>query len=327
MISKPWILCLIAVDIVLWLGAIFWPVSRSETKPMSVVVGLWPGSETLLMAQARKELPPRQITLVEMTWTSAAVRAFQNGVADAAVLSLGEVIHLKENGCDVRIVLVLDSSRGADAILVRPGLRSLADLKGKRIAMTSRSSGLYIFSHEREKAGLKDEDFTMVPLNSTEAETAYASGEVDAAVINEPWATKLVNQGAVRIADSKPYEQDIYRVVAVRTEKLAEFEQALQVLVKAHFHSLEAIQHLAPRDPVLAINAKREGVSIQDLQAMFKLLDQPSAEQNKVLLEPETGPICQAATRVAQYMLEHGMIEKAVDCRHLTDPTFVRQVP
>jgi NitT/TauT family transport system substrate-binding protein len=294
---------------------------------MSVVVGLWPGSETIVMAHSVGELPQRQINLVEMTWTSAAVRAFQNGVADAAVLSLGEVLHLKESGCDVRVVLVLDSSKGADAVLARPEIRSVADLKGKRIGLTSRASGLYVFAHAIEEAGLHESDFTLAPLNVTEVEEAYKSNNIDAAVVIEPWSTKLKALGAHLLVDSTPYQKDIYRMIAVRSERLADFHQALQTLVNVHFRRLALLRRMGPNDRLLVTSAKREGISVPQLQAIYKLIEQPGREENIALLEPETGGLTQAARRVSKFMLEHGMLDKAIDCSQLTDPTFVRNAP
>lgn len=66
MISRSWIACLIALDVVLWVAALLWPAWQEEERPMSVVVGLWPGSESLIVAGERGYLPQRQINLVEI---------------------------------------------------------------------------------------------------------------------------------------------------------------------------------------------------------------------------------------------------------------------
>lgn len=325
--SRSWLIILIVFDLALWLGAILWPAWREETGPMSVVLGLTPGTETLMVAHAEEKLPERLVNLVEMTWTSAEVRAFQNGVTDAAVLSLGEVIYLREGGADVRVVLVMDASDGADGVVAKPGIHDLSDLRGKKVGMTSRASSLYVFMHTLEKAGMSLGDVVSVPINVIESEAAFDSGEVDAVVTSEPWLTRLVQRGGVNLGDSRGMPRDVYRVLAVRAERISLFTASLQALVNAHFQAREKLLHMTSKDPAWAMCAKREGVPPSKLRNVFNTIVFPDKEENRRLLQPDSGGLTETARKVSTYMLEHGLIKKEIDFQHFTDPTFVEKVP
>ena len=327
MLSRPWLIAIIAFDLVLWLGAVLWPAWRDESRPMSLVLGLTPGTETLMVAHAKKELPERLINLVEMTWTSAEVRAFQNGVADAAVLSLGEVIYLRESGVDVRVILVMDSSNGADGVVAKPQFHQLTDLRGKKVGMTSRASSLYVFMRSLDKAGMTIGDVTSVPLNVIESEEAFANGEVDAVVISEPWLTRLVQRGGVNLADSRNTPNDVFRLVAVRAERIPLFRESLQSLVNAHFRARLQLMNMTDKDPAWAPCAKREGVPADKLRDMLNTILLPDEKKNRELLTPGTGGLTQAARKVSTYMLEHGLITKVPDFDHFTDSSFVEHAP
>jgi NitT/TauT family transport system substrate-binding protein len=98
-----WLTVLALVALLLAVAA--WLPQRARPDPLTVAVGLWPGSETLLLARERGLLPLDHVQLVEMTWASATMRAFGNGVVDAAVLSLDEVMRLRESHLDLRVAM------------------------------------------------------------------------------------------------------------------------------------------------------------------------------------------------------------------------------
>jgi sulfonate transport system substrate-binding protein len=77
----------------------------------------------------------------------------------------------------------------SEAILVRSDstLRSVAELKGKRIALQKGSSSNYLLLEALKKAGLHYEDIHPVYLAPADARAAFESGSVDAWVIWDPY--------------------------------------------------------------------------------------------------------------------------------------------
>ena len=84
-----------------------------------------------------------------------------------------------------------------DALLVKSDspIRTIADLKGKRIATGRGSIGHYLLVRVLERAGLRPDDIKLVFLNPGDSKAAFTAGSVDA------WATWGVYVALARLQD------------------------------------------------------------------------------------------------------------------------------
>lgn len=88
---------------------------------------------------------------------------------------------------DPQVVMLLDWSRGADAVVAQRTVKNINDLKGKSVAVTPSTPSQTLLLFMLEAAGMKPSDIKMVEVpNPSEAETAFKSGKVDAAVVWDP---------------------------------------------------------------------------------------------------------------------------------------------
>jgi len=86
-----------------------------------------------------------------------------------------------------QVVFQADWSRGGDAVVVRRGINSVADLKGKKIAVAplTPSHTFLLWLLDAGDLTTKDVEIVEVP-NAIDAATAFKSGKVDAAVVWSP---------------------------------------------------------------------------------------------------------------------------------------------
>lgn len=97
-------------------------------------------------------------------------------------------------------------SPGAQAVLVRKDspLHTLADLKGKKIAVTKAAGSHYLLITALAKAGLKFSDIQPAYLTPADGRAAFESGNVDAWVTWEPFLSGAqVQLDARTLADGK----------------------------------------------------------------------------------------------------------------------------
>lgn len=279
----PGTLTVLALVVALWAGALLVP-TPTQPEPLRVAVGLWPGAEPLVLAREAGELDPRRINLVEINWTSAAMRAVGNRVVDAAVMSLEEVILQIRQGYPLKVVMITDISRGADVLMTNEKIQSIQDLKGTRIGYEPRTSGAWLLRKALQNANLKLTDVQPVPLNPSEVDEIFTELTLDGVVLAEPWGEKLEEMHLSKIYDSSHDGSAIVRVLAVHPEAVIEHRQELLELLRLHFRWNARLYEEGPHmEPVL----RREGLKLDVFREVLSRLELVSLEKNRRLLSRE----------------------------------------
>lgn len=120
----------------------------------------------------------------------------------------------------------------AEAIVVPKGsaIQSVADLKGKKVALNKGSNVHYLLVKALEKAGLKYTDIQPVFLLPADARAAFERGSVDAWVIWDPFLAAVEKQSGARLlADGRGVVNNYAYYLAERgyTQKHPQVIQAL----------------------------------------------------------------------------------------------------
>ncbi|QIF04541.1 ABC transporter substrate-binding protein [Roseimicrobium sp. ORNL1] len=302
-------------------AGMFWPPVQWKT-PLTVAVGTWPGVEPIALAD-ELDFIPESITIMEMPWPSATMRAFENGAADVAVLTLDEMLRLADRGHDLRAILVLDVSRGADAIVAKPEITSIKALRGRRIGVGLTSIGSYVLARALGKEGMTLADVQVVPLNVAESAGAFVEQSLDAVVTSEPFRSKVIASGGTEIFSSKELPGELVRVLAVRTEVLESRIPALEQLVDGHFKGLEKLHDGAPASAIEAI-ARRESLTVARLREVFSLLHQPDRAENARLLSEGPEGLQYTIEKIGQFLALKGVIKEPRKDQPWTDARFVQ---
>lgn len=291
---------------------------KAPQAPLQIATNVWPGYEPLYLARSLGYFKDSTARFHEMTTSADVLKAFRNRVIDVAALTLDEALLLIQDGIDARIVLVTDISNGADVIVAHPTIKSIRDLKGKRVGVESLALGAYMLSRALDKAGLAPGDVTIVPVPVQEHEKAYAAGKVDAVVTFEPAKTKLLAIGGHCIFDSSQIPNEIIDVVVVRADILQAKAGQLNELEEGWFKALEYLQK-NPADANLRMG-KREGISAPEFAETLKGMTIPDKNENKRLL---SGALLQPAKRLAEVMYQGKLLNKAVDPARLLNPDAI----
>lgn len=104
------------------------------------------------------------------------------------------------------MVMTLDDSKGGDGIVANKDIKSVKELKGKKIAFLEGSIAQFYLAYLLKREGMTEKDITPVNMGSTgDAGAAFVAGRVDAAVVWEPWLSKgkSAPHGHVLIDSSK----------------------------------------------------------------------------------------------------------------------------
>ena len=137
-------------------------------------------------------------SMVDFDDSSASCSALLAGKVDLAYTTLDAAIiaesQYEEDMLDV--TAIVDESAGADGILVKNDINSIADLKGKKVGVSINQTSHYLLMQALETAGLTDADVDLVNMTSSDAGVSFISGDLDAAVTWEPYLSNAVEQGS-----------------------------------------------------------------------------------------------------------------------------------
>lgn len=288
------------------------PTLRVGTYP-------WPGFATLHHARAIGGLDPARVQLVDFDSAGAVMRALRDGSIDAAGLALNEALLVADEIRGTRVVLAFGQSTGGDAVLARPPINRLQQLRGKRVGTETEAEGGYILMRVLDRAGLKQGDLEVVDLPLEAQEQAYLSGRVDAVITMDPVRARLLTAGANELFSSRQIAGELVDVLLVRERVSETHARALQSLVNAHFRALDSIR----ADPAEAAGRlpQRYGPP-QQLLWSWAMLDFSGRGANLRLIE--TGTLRDSADRVGEVMQRHGLTKGKGVPRLELDPRFVK---
>jgi NitT/TauT family transport system substrate-binding protein len=139
------------------------------------------------------------------------MEALVSGAVDVAALGPGPlVIHHARRGRRLPLTVLSGIASGGASLVTAPGsrARSIADLAGKRVAVTQVGSTQDIsLRHACAQAGLpvsRSRDGVAIDvLPASVAVLELARGHVAAAWLAEPWATRAVLAGGERLVDER----------------------------------------------------------------------------------------------------------------------------
>jgi len=168
----------------------------------TVKVGLsdWPGWVAWYVAE-QEGFFKKHGADVKLVWFpdyTDSISALSAGQLDANSQTWSDTMTPLSKGVPVKTILVNDNSAGNDALMVGPKIKSFADLKGKSIALEQYSVSHFVLAIALAKHHMKITDVKIVNLPAGDAAAAFMTGRVDAAVVWNPWVSKIETSGKGR---------------------------------------------------------------------------------------------------------------------------------
>lgn len=222
----------------------------AKEKTMRINVGYFNNithAQALLM-KAEGTLEDSVSEDVQINWT-----AFNAGPAEVEALFSGDIdigyigpvpaisANVKSNGD----VVVLSGASQGGAVLVKrkdAGIETVADLAGKTVAIPQIGNTQHLcLLHLMEENGLKTVgkggDVTVSAVANADVANMMDRGDIDAALVPEPWGTTLLEQGAEILLDyDEIYMDGQYdvAVVVVRKEFMEENPELVETFLAEH---------------------------------------------------------------------------------------------
>ncbi len=239
---------------------------------------------------------------------------------DVGCVASHTALQLQENGIDSKIVLLLDASETADAIISKTA-GSIADLKGQQVAYEEGTTSDLLLNYALDQNGMSIDDIQKVPMDADAAGAAVIAGKVPVAVTYEPYITEAKAKDAdlKTIYTGSQKEGLISDVFVAKTEFIDENADAMTKLAKAWGDSID--YYNSDTDDAQEIIAKNIGSKKADLETAFAGVKYFGLEDNETALTGDyvssTLPAINKAAITAQ------IVKADVDATKIVDATYV----
>ncbi|KFN41763.1 hypothetical protein N790_12155 [Arenimonas malthae CC-JY-1] len=223
------------------MALVAWLAPPPPPPALRVAVGPWIGYEPLVLASETNDLP-ESVRLVESVSNTESTQLLREGMVDLAGFTLDEAIRLASDGVDLRILAVLSDSRGADALVARPGIESLAQLRGQRVLLEDTAVGQLILDRALAEGGLSQLDIRKSQVQASYLARRWREGDAAAAVVYEPFLSELEAEGAVPLFSTASHPGLVLDVLVARTDVLESRRDDVVALLKAWDRSVAAFR-------------------------------------------------------------------------------------
>jgi sulfonate transport system substrate-binding protein len=252
----------------------------------------------LVLLKSKGTLEPKLKALgYSVSWTEfqfgpPLLEAINVGAIDFGNTGETPPVFAQAAGAPIRYVAYEPPAQKGEAILVQKdsSLKSVADLKGKKVAVAKGSNAHYLLVKALEKAGLKYEDVIPAFLAPADARAAFEKGAVDAWSIWDPYQAAVeVTLEARTLTDgtgivpntqfylsSQRFSETEPKVLDLLLESLREVD----TWAKADIHAVA--EQLSPAVglsvPILETALKRQSYGIRPIDAQVLVEQQKLAD-------------------------------------------------
>lgn len=244
---------------------------KPEVEKVNVTYGPTSSSSAPLWLAADRGLFQKYGLTVELT-QAASANGLSTLAGGQAQFFMGDPVptfHAVVEGTPLKLIAVYQKYNG-QILVVSPEIKSLADLKGKGIAISIPGDATDISARIALKpSGLAaGQDVTMLPTGtSTVRVAALLSGKVPAAVLSQPYAGQAVAKGYTALVDltTSPF---IAQSVAINSQWGAKNPKAVTAFLKGLIEGIKYFQTPENRAEVLATIGKYQKLDPNDPQVI-----------------------------------------------------------
>jgi NitT/TauT family transport system substrate-binding protein len=265
---------------------------------------------------------------VQFEWFDyvASMDAFAAGKIDGVTVTNGDALVMASGGAKNVMILLTDYSNGNDMIVGKPGIKSLKDLKGKKVGLEVGFVEHLLLLNGLQKAGMKESDVTLVNTKTNETPQALASGDLAAIGAWQPNSGEAMKRvpGAKPIYTSADEPGLIYDVVTVSPSSLSSRKADWQKLVQVWGRVVSYINDPKTQPDAVKIMAARVGLKPEAYLPLLKGTKLLSLEEGKkVFVKADGFKSLYGSSKIADdFNVKNGVYKQPQDLAKAIDPSL-----
>ncbi len=297
------------------------PAPAASRPPLRVEYTQWEGDYTLLIAQEKGlfEKHGVQVEPVYYPDFSLALPDMAAGKLDGGLFGLFDTFNVA-NLTEAKVVAVYDSG-GVTSVVASPEIKTLQDLKDRRIGVAFGSSGEMVVRDLLYRAGLTQNDVTLVNLPVADI-PARLPEDIQAGVTYEPYTSQAVQAGNKQLVSSETSSL-LPDVIFFRAEVTQQRPQDVRAFLAAWFEAVD--YRLAHPQECQQIIARITGVPEAELiTGDVRLMT--LGDNRRLFSEDATGEqisIYAVAQINMSFLVDTGAMTLLMDVKRIFDPSFL----
>jgi ABC-type nitrate/sulfonate/bicarbonate transport system substrate-binding protein len=236
--------------------------------------------------------------------TTATTQALVAGSTDIAQMNLVNLLGANSAGADL-IVIAGDSTVPIYTLIVHPSIKSYADLKGKRLAVTGPTDPLnYIFARMLAANGLTPADYELIGLGGAPQRlAAVQNGGVAGALVNQPSDFIALASGFNSLGLSTDYVDNFQYTITGARRDWAQKNRALVVrFLRAYLKACEFFYDPKNKEAAVRALAERTKSDKDEAEKTYALY-----VKTKKTIPRDGGVDVQGARKVAENWKDFGL--------------------
>lgn len=296
---------------------------EQSNSPLRIAYTDWPGDYIVLLAQEMGLFSDYgvEVTPIHYGSFSSAFPDLATGRIDGINIVPIDLLPIIQNN-NIRIVMVTDSSNGADQIVASAEIQSIADLRGKRIGVNTGTFGEFLIREMLHSNGLTTADVTLVDIEPEQV-PASIPGTIDAGHTWEPHSLTAEALGQHILYTSAEMPGLLPDVFALRAEIVENRPEDVRRFVAAWLEAAQWwIENPEEGSQIIAgvIGSNPEDITLNGIKIY-------TAEDNRLAFSENPGTDASSIYYVIQqnliFSVESGYITIKPDLKIIIDPSFL----
>jgi NitT/TauT family transport system substrate-binding protein len=182
----------------------------------------------------------------------AAMEALFSGAIDATYIGPNPTINGWATSKGTALKIIAGSTSGGAGLVVRQGINTVADLKGKKIAtpQLGNTQDVALRAYLKKNGLNADQqgggDVSILPQDNATAVQAFAQGAIDGAWVPEPNLSKMILESKGKLLvnekDLWPNGQFVTTHLIVTQKFLKDYPETVKKLLQGHMESVKYIE-------------------------------------------------------------------------------------
>jgi NitT/TauT family transport system substrate-binding protein len=250
-----------------------------------------------------------------------------SGTVDMLATSAGTSVLYMSRPDELQYIIGLDDSSGGDGVVATNAITSLADLKGKTIAVADGSLSEFYLLVLLKQAGLTESDVKLVDLDAPDAGEAFLGKKVDAAVTWEPWLSKAkATDFGHLLIDSTVSPGLLCDVLVTTREYAANHPKEVRAVVEGWNDAVAYV--VSHREEAIEVMSRGMGGRLKDVEIFGETLGGTrlyGAEENKIFFgtRDKPGVLYETLTEAINAWSSIGRVRLKITPEDLMNYSFV----